>query len=104
VTNALAGTGTLIIDAGATLTLRGAVASSQTITFAANRIAQLANDPYSPSTLVLAPAPGAWRHHQRLSFADRLVLGVTVTSGLRRLDIDRNLSTGGPLPPWRPTT
>ncbi len=100
VTNALSGTGTLIIDAGATLTLRGAVASTQTITFAANSIAQLANDPYSPSTLVLAPAAQALGGTiSGFSFADRLVLeGVTVTSaGYAGSTLTVNLSTGGPL-------
>jgi T5SS/PEP-CTERM-associated repeat protein len=48
----LTGPGKLTIDAGATLTLNGAV-SGQTITFADNTNAQLAQYPYSPSTLVL---------------------------------------------------
>jgi T5SS/PEP-CTERM-associated repeat protein len=77
----LAGTGALMIDAGATLRLGGAVASTQSITFAANSIAQLANDPYSPSTLVLDQPDQTLGTISGFSFADRLVLqGVTITS------------------------
>ena len=72
--SATTGTGTLAIDAGATLTLSGQL-QNQTIDFAANSSRQLSNDPYSPSTLVLngqalltgSPITG-------FSFADRLVL------------------------------
>ena len=68
------GTGTLAIDAGATLVLSGQL-QTQTIEFSANSSRQLSNDPYSPSTLVLngqalltgSPITG-------FSFADRLVL------------------------------
>ena len=72
--NDLAGTGTLLIDAGATLVLSGRL-PNQTIEFAANSIAQLSNDPYSPSTLVLN---GQARLHgqpdHRLHLRRRLVL------------------------------
>jgi T5SS/PEP-CTERM-associated repeat protein len=95
----LSGTGTLIIDAGATLRLGGAVASTQTITFAANSIAQLADDPYSPSTLVLAQPNQTLGTISGFSFADRLVLqGVTITSAsYAGTTLTVNLSTGGPL-------
>ena len=96
----LSGTGTLIIDAGATLRLGGAVASTQTITFAANSIAQLANDPYSPSTLVLDQPDQTLGTISGFSFADRLVLqGVTITQSPATAGstLTVNLSTGGPL-------
>ncbi len=72
--SATTGTGTLAIDAGATLVLSGQL-QNQTIDFSANSSRQLSNDPYSPSTLVLngqalltgSPITG-------FSFADRLVL------------------------------
>jgi T5SS/PEP-CTERM-associated repeat protein len=100
VTNALAGTGTLIVDPGATLTLGAAVASTQTIQFAANSVAQFANDPYSPSTLVLAPAAQTLGGTiSGFSFADRLVLeGVTVTgASYAGSTLTVTLSAGGPL-------
>ena len=66
VANDLSGTGTLLIDPGATLVLRGQV-QTQSIQFAANSIASSPNDPYSPSTLVLMdPTAGDRQHHQRL--------------------------------------
>jgi len=99
IASGLSGTGALIIDAGATLRLSGAVASTQTITFAANSIAQLANDPYSPSTLVLAEPNQTLGTISGFSFADQLVLqGVTVTSAsYAGSTLTVNLSTGGPL-------
>ena len=62
IVNALTGSGTLLIDAGATLLLSGAVGSSQLVQFAPNTAAQLANSPYTPSTLVLAASatPTGW--------------------------------------------
>ena len=77
VTNDISSTshGTLLIDAGATLRLGGAVSSNQTIQFAANSIAQFANDPYSPSTIVLAqPDHALGATITDFTFADRLVL------------------------------
>ena len=52
VSDNLAGAGTLTIDAGAMLVLNGTV-DTQTVKFVANSVTQLANYPYSPSTLVL---------------------------------------------------
>jgi T5SS/PEP-CTERM-associated repeat protein len=82
VTSGLSDTGTLLIDAGATLRLGGAVAASQAIKFAPSTIAQFSNDPYSPSTLVLAqPAQVLGSVISGFSFADRLVLeGVAATN------------------------
>lgn len=98
VVDALTGSGTLRIDAGATLALGGKVAASQTIRFAANTAAQLADDPYSPSRLVL----GAPRTMQAaiLGFtsADRLVLqGVTITGASYADGILTVGAAGGPL-------
>jgi hypothetical protein len=68
----LTGAGTLTIDAGATLVLNGTV-DTQTVNFVANSASQLAQYPYSPSTLVLkdpgnlppaastaSPSPTGW--------------------------------------------
>jgi T5SS/PEP-CTERM-associated repeat protein len=80
VANALAGTGTLIVDPGATLILGGAVGPHQTVEFAPNSIAQFSNDPYSPSTLVLERPLGMQGTITGFSFADSLVLdGITAT-------------------------
>jgi hypothetical protein len=78
--NDLVGSGSLKVDAGATLLLDGAVASSQVIDFAPNTSAQLGQDPYTPSTLVLA-APPTIATMTGFTYADRIVLsGVTVSS------------------------
>jgi hypothetical protein len=79
VANALTGTGgpgsaKLMIDAGATLDLVGAVDSTQAIEFAPNTIAQFANGPYSPSTLVLESPLTMDAAITGFTFADRLVL------------------------------
>ena len=82
VTNNVTGTGTLAIDAGATLLLGGSVASTQAIQFAPNTAAQFANGPYSPSTLVLAAPLYMFGAISGFTFADRLVLeGVTAVVG-----------------------
>ena len=82
VTNNVTGTGTLAIDAGATLVLGGTVASSQTIQFAPNTSAQFANGPYSPSTLALEAPLFMFGAISGFTFADRLVLeGVTANTG-----------------------
>src|SRR6185437_7641401 len=68
------------VDAGAILLLDGAVASSQVIDFAPNTSDQLGQDPYTPSTLVLA-APPTTATITGFTYADRIVLsGVTVSS------------------------
>ncbi|MBL6651661.1 MAG: hypothetical protein ISP49_08720, partial [Reyranella sp.] len=73
-THSGAGTGTLQIDAGATLVLNGAV-TSQTIKFASNTVTQLANSPYAPSTLVISNAPAlSGVTINGFTFADKLVL------------------------------
>ncbi len=81
--NAVAGTGKLLVDPAATLILAGSVASGQTIEFAPNSIAQFANDPYSPSALVLeqplvtqggVTSPNFFGTISGFSFADALVL------------------------------
>jgi T5SS/PEP-CTERM-associated repeat protein len=102
VTNDISNTtsGTLLIDAGATLRLGGAVASNQTIQFAPPSIAQLANDPYSPSTLVLGePSQARGAAITGFTFADSLVLeGVTATSaGYAGSTLTVNLQGGGSL-------
>jgi T5SS/PEP-CTERM-associated repeat protein len=72
--SATAGTGTLVIDAGATLVLSGQL-QNQTIDFAANSSRQFANGPYSPSMLVLRdPAVQTASPINGFSFAGRLVL------------------------------
>ena len=81
-TNNVTGTGTLAIDAGATLLLGGQVESTQAIQFAPNTAAQFANGPYSPSTLVLAAPLYMFGAISGFTFADRLVLeGVTAVVG-----------------------
>jgi T5SS/PEP-CTERM-associated repeat protein len=78
--NGVAGSGTLQIDAGATLLLDGSLDPSQVIKFAPNTSAQLGQDPYTPSTLVLASPPGN-ATISGFTYADRIVLsGVTVSS------------------------
>jgi T5SS/PEP-CTERM-associated repeat protein len=74
VTNNLTGNGKLVIDAGATLMLAGAV-QTQAIAFAASTASQLSNAPYSPSTLELAhPDQLTGTTITGFTFADRLVL------------------------------
>src|SRR5918993_647428 len=74
VSDNLTGLGTLTIDAGATLVLNGTV-NTQTVNFVANSATQLAQYPYSPSTLVLKD-PGNFTAStiNGFTFADRLVL------------------------------
>ena len=82
VANDLSGSGTLLIDRRrhADRWRRGRL-DARPSTFAANSIAQLANDPYSPSTLVLGSPGGMRGTISGFTFADRLVLeGVTATS------------------------
>ena len=64
----LTGTGTLLIDAGATLVLNGTVQRPRPSHFAANSATQFAQHPYSPSTLVLKRMP-AQLHGQHASTA-----------------------------------
>ncbi|MBV8410386.1 MAG: hypothetical protein JOY64_22360, partial [Alphaproteobacteria bacterium] len=84
--NPISGSGTLQIDPGATLTLGATLNAPQTVQFAANSIAQLANDPYSPGTLVIQSPVGWTAPINGFTFADSLVLanvaatGVTYTS------------------------
>ncbi len=101
VANALAGEGALVIDPAASLILGGAVGPHQTIDFAPAGIAQFSDDPYSPSTLVLAKPLGMQGSVSGFSFADTLVLdGVTATGASYdgtngTLTVDQ--SGGGPL-------
>lgn len=91
----LAGPGKLAIDAGATLVLGGKV-DGQTITFADNTNAQLAQYPYSPSTLVLNdPGPGkfAGSSIQGFTFADSLVLQNVTLSSTTPVSYDTVTST-----------
>ena len=88
--SSITGAGRLVIDPAATLILTGSVDAQQTITFAANSIAQFANDPYTPSTLVLEPplaSPGSISNLEffgtidGFTFADSLVLqGVSASA------------------------
>ena len=80
-TSDLSGTGTLVIDPGATLILSGAVGSSQTIQFRPNSAAQFANNPYSPSTLTLATPTTMQGSISGFTFADWLVLDGVAASG-----------------------
>jgi fibronectin-binding autotransporter adhesin len=81
VSDNLTGAGTLTIDAGATLALNGTV-TTQTVNFVANSSTQLAQYPYSPSTLVLKD-PGNFTASSinGFTFADRLVLENITVSG-----------------------
>jgi T5SS/PEP-CTERM-associated repeat protein len=81
VSDNLTGAGTLTIDAGATLALNGTV-NTQTVNFVANSSTQLAQYPYSPSTLVLKD-PGNFTASSinGFTFADRLVLENITLSG-----------------------
>ena len=73
--NALTGSGTVNVDAGATLILSDAVSASQTIAFAAP-----SNLPSLPSTLEFDPRHGMNATITGFSYADRLVLdGLPVT-------------------------
>src|SRR5215831_4129992 len=75
------GTGTLQVDAGASLTLSGTVDATQTIQFAPNSVAQFAQGPYSPSKIVLQSPLDMHADITGFTFADRLVLpGVQLTS------------------------
>ena len=77
----LTGAGTLTIDAGATLVLNGTV-DTQTVNFVANSATQLAQYPYSPSTLVLKdPGNFTGGSINGFTFADRLVLENVTLSG-----------------------
>ena len=80
VANALTGSGTLLVDAGATLILDGAVGSSQVVRFASNTSAQLSQSPAPPSTLELAAPATMSAVISGFTYADRLRLdGVTIT-------------------------
>ncbi|HZB55936.1 MAG TPA: hypothetical protein VE527_20055, partial [Reyranella sp.] len=81
VSDNLTGLGTLTIDAGATLVLNGTV-NTQTVNFVANSATQLAQYPYSPSTLVLKD-PGNFTAStiNGFTFADRLVLENVTLAG-----------------------
>jgi T5SS/PEP-CTERM-associated repeat protein len=81
VSDNLTGAGTLTIDAGATLVLNGTV-NTQTVNFVANSATQLAQYPYSPSTLVLKD-PGGFTAStiNGFTFADRLVLENVTLAG-----------------------
>jgi hypothetical protein len=74
VANALDGAGSLVIGPGATLILERAVGPDQHIEFAPSTLAQLANDPISPSTLVLQAPEAMQAAISGFSFVDRLVL------------------------------
>jgi len=81
VSDNLSGAGTLIVDAGATLVLNGTV-TTQAVNFIANSATQLAQYPYSPSTLVLKdPASFTASSINNFTFADRLVLENIAISG-----------------------
>ncbi len=82
VANALAGTGTLLIDPGATLILNSAVGPDQAIEFAPNSIAQLSNDSFSPSTLVLGNPAALHAAISGFTFADMLVLDNTTATSV----------------------
>lgn len=71
---AIGGTGTLLIDAGATLTVAGSVASTETIEFAANTAAQFSTAPYPAGSLILDDPQQMQGTIVDFSFADSLVL------------------------------
>ena len=71
---AVAGTGQLQIDPGATLVLADAVGSGQTVDFLPPSAAQFSNDPYSPSTLLLETPFGMKGTVTGFTFADSLLL------------------------------
>lgn len=76
VASPLTGTGTLSVDAGATLIVEAAVDAGQTIAFAPP-----ANAPFSPSTLEIKSLSGMQGSITGFSFADRLVLDGVTASG-----------------------
>jgi T5SS/PEP-CTERM-associated repeat protein len=78
----LTGSGTLLIDPGATLILSGTVPSTQAIQFAPNSIAQLSNEFYSPSTLELGSPGGMHAAISGFTFADMLVLDNTTATSV----------------------
>jgi hypothetical protein len=79
--NAVSGSGTLLIDAAATLVLDSAVGSSQVIEFGPNTSAQLSESPLPPSTLELAAPSTMSAAISGFTYADRLELeNVTITS------------------------
>ena len=87
---AVAGTGQLQIDPGATLILADAVSVGQTVDFLPPSAAQFANDPYSPSTLVLETPFGMKGTVTGFTFADSLVLyGI---NGATAVAVDGTLS------------
>jgi T5SS/PEP-CTERM-associated repeat protein len=91
----LTGSGTLLIDPGATLLLSGTVAASQTVQFVANSIAQLSNGPYSPSTLVIAQPDQMRGPITGFSFADTLVLQGVAASSVAYDSATSTLTVGG---------
>jgi von Willebrand factor type D domain len=93
VVNAVAGDGTLIIDPGATLTV-AATGPHQTVSFAPATIAQLSDNPYSPSSLVLETPFGTQGAISGFSFADSLVLDGIAASGAN-YDSATNILTVG---------
>jgi hypothetical protein len=70
----IAGTGTIMIDAGATFIAQDAIGPSETIVFATPDIAQLSADSYSPTTLELEHPTGFQGSITDFSWADSLVL------------------------------
>jgi hypothetical protein len=87
---AVAGTGQLEIDPGATLILADAVGSGQTVEFLPPSAAQFSNDPYSPSTLVLETPFGMSGTVTGFTFADSLLLyGI---NGVSAIAVDGTLS------------
>ena len=100
VSDNLTGTGTLTIDAGATLVLNGTV-DTQTVNFVANSSTLLAQYPYSPSTLVLKDADGFTASTiNGFTFADRLVLeNVTLSGAATYAGAALTVNQAGGLPP-----
>jgi Hyphally regulated cell wall protein N-terminal len=77
----IAGSGQLLIDPGATLILAAATGPHQVISFAPPTIAELSNDPNSPSSLTLEAPFGMQGTISGFSFADSLVLDGVTASG-----------------------
>jgi T5SS/PEP-CTERM-associated repeat protein len=95
IASAISGTGTLLIDPGATLILNAAVAAPQTIQFAPNSVAQFANSPYSPSTLVLQAPQLAAAAISGFTFADALVLQNVIPTGVSYAGTTLAVTTSG---------
>ncbi|MCB8882577.1 Hint domain-containing protein [Acidisoma cellulosilytica] len=104
--SAVEGTGTILIDAAATLILDLSIGPFETIAFAPPDIDQLSDDPYSPTSLILQTPAGFNAAITGFSWADDLV--VEDFSATNVFYSDGTLTLDGTIPPSKasdaPTT